>query len=282
VVAGAHRVAAGSIGLPRWRQSCSAAAIAGSEAPSRSTQSRAGCDRIWPLASTTTVVTAPRPSVVSWVRSASNERLDRPQRPAEHRSDAAVGREHRHRQDHDRLARDARRRDAGDHRPVLAHRVLEVVAVGDVALRVARAVLVADEDDLAVERDDENAGEERREDALVLDELSELRRVAEGGRRQLHGDAAQGALQADQPLRHRRRDPARVVFLRVEDDLLAAAPDLAQDEDDGQRHAGEDQHRAGQRDANLQGAKTERFPGRAHSCFSVRRRVFRILSMRNV
>ena len=204
------------------------------------------------------------------------------QRPAEHRGDAAVGREHRHRQDHDRLARDARRRDARDHRPVLAHRVLEVVAVADVAMRVAHAVLVVDENDLAVERDDEDAREERRQDALALDELSELRRVGEGGRRQLRGDAAQGALQADQPLRHRRRDPARVVFLRVEDDLLAAAADLAQDEDHRQRHAGEDQHRAGQRDANLQRAKTERFPGRAHSCFSVRPRVFRILSMRNV
>ena len=204
------------------------------------------------------------------------------QRPAEHRGDAAVGREHRHRQDHDRLARDARRRDAGDHRPVLAHRVLEVVAVGDVASRVAHAVLVADEDHLAVERNHEDAREERRQDALALDELSELRRVAEGGRRQMRGDAAQGALQADQPLRHRPSDPARVVFLGIQDDLLAAAPHLAQDEDHRQRHAGEDQHRTGQREANLQRAKTERFPGRAHSSFSVRPRVFLILAMPDV
>ena len=205
-----------------------------------------------------------------------------PQRPAEHRRDAAAAGEHRHRQDHDRLARDPRRRDARDHRPVLAQGVLEVVAVGDVAVRVAHAVLVADEDDRAVERDDEDAREQRRQDALALDELSELRAVAEGRRRQLQGDAAQRALQADQALRHRRGDPARVVFLRIEDDLLAASPDLAQHEDDRQRHAGEDQHRARERDANLQRAKTERFPGAAHSCFSVRPRVFRILSMRNV
>ena len=218
-----------------------------------------------------------RRSVVSWVRSSSSERLDRRSDPPSTAATLPLAREHRHRQDHDRLARDARRGDAGDHRPLLAHRVLEVVAVGDVAMRVARAVLVADEDDRAVERDDEDAREQRRQDALALDELSEPRRVAERRRRQLQGDAAQGALQADQPLRHRRRDPARVVFLRVEDDLLAAAPDLAQHEDHRQRHAGEDQHRAGQREANLQRAKTERFPGRAHSCFSVRPRVFRIL-----
>src|SRR6185436_6770421 len=97
--------------------------------------------------------------------------------------------------DHDRLARDARRRDAGNDRSVLAHRVLEVVAIADVANRVARAVLVADENDLAVERDDEDAREQRRQDALALDELSELRRIAEGGGSQLHGDAAQGTLQ---------------------------------------------------------------------------------------
>ena len=102
------------------------------------------------------------------------------QRPAEHRGDAAVGGEHRHRQDHDRLARDARRRDARDHRPVLAHRVLEVVAVGDVAMRVAHAVLVVDQDDRAVERDDEDAREQRRQDALALDELSEARRRRRG------------------------------------------------------------------------------------------------------
>ena len=188
------------------------------------------------------------------------------QRPAEHRGDAAFAIEHRHRQDHDRLARDARRAHLRDDRPLLAQGVLEVVAVGDAAVRVARALLVVDEEDGPVGRDDEDAREERRQDRLALDEFSQPRGVGQGGRGNLQGDAAQRPLQADQALRDRRRQPARVVLLRVEDDLLAAAPDLAQHEDDRQRHAREDQQRARQREADLQRAKTEGFPGRAHSC----------------
>ena len=212
------------------------------------------------MASTTIVETGERRSALSCVRSSSSDRLDSrsdpPSMPIGTPSPPNTG-----------IVRTTiGSPDTRDDRTCamigrwVAHRVLEVVAVGDVAVRVARAVLVVDDDDGAVERDHEDAGEQRRQDALALDELSEPVGVADAVARQLQGDAAQGSLQADQPQRHRRRDAPGVVFLRIEDDLLAAAADLAQDEDQRQGDAGEDQQCAGQREADLQRAKTERFP----------------------
>ena len=50
--------------------------MVGSAAPSRSSHSRAGWARIWPLASTTMVATGELRSCLAWIRSSSSERLD--------------------------------------------------------------------------------------------------------------------------------------------------------------------------------------------------------------
>ncbi len=187
------------------------------------------------------------------------------ERAAEDGADAAVGREHRHRQDDDRLARDARRRHPVDHRPLVAQRIPEVLAVGDAGARVARALVVADRENGAVEGDDEDARKERRQHRFPLQQLVEARRLVKRRQRQAQGDAAQGALQGDEPLRDRRRQALRVVFLRCQNDLLGGAADFAQHEDDRQRDARQDQQRAGQGQADLERTQTERFSGRAHS-----------------
>jgi hypothetical protein len=104
-----------------------------------------------------------------------------------------------------------------DDRPALAHGVLEVVAVGDVGVRIAHPALIVDEQHPAVEADDEDAREHRRKHGLRVEEFADLGAVGERRRRQLQGNAAQRALEAHQPQRDRRRQPARVVFLGVED-----------------------------------------------------------------
>ena len=183
-----------------------------------------------------------------WIRSSSSERLDRrseppstaPTRP----SGANTG-----------IVRitigSPETRDDGDavdHRPLVAQGVLEVVAVGDVGAGLRVPLVVADRQHRAVEADDEDAREERRQHRLALQKVvqaaGESRAPPDGS---CKADAAQGALQADQPLRDRRGQPLRVVFLRLENDLLGAAADFAQHEDHRQRHARQDQHRTGQR-----------------------------------
>ena len=160
-------------------------------APSRSSHSRAGWARIWPLGVDDDGRDRRAPVRLAWIRSSSSDRLDSRSEPPRTAptwpSGANTG-----------IVRmtigSPETRDDGtpvDHRPLVAQRVPEVLAVGDVGAWVVRAPIVADRENGAVEGDDEDARKERRQHRLPLQQVVQARRLGERCQRHVQGDAAQ-------------------------------------------------------------------------------------------